>query len=355
MSMLIENSGILTSVQDEGRFGYEQYGVSPSGPMDRRAMHIANVLVGNPIGESCLECTIKGPAIRFTAPAVVAVTGADCAPALDGKPVPMCAALETKAGSLLALGFVKDGCRSYIAVAGGIKVPVLMNSKCTMLGKGFGGLDGRKLAKGDVLETEKEIASLPNMSARRAQSETYAGEREIRVIMGPQDDMFTQKGLDTFLGSVYTVAKEFDRQGYRLEGPLIEHKTDGNIISDGIVNGSIQVPTDGRPIIMLAEHQTVGGYTKIATVITADLPVLGQCKAGDRIRFRAVTVDEAQDVLAKERAQLEALEKRIAAPAPTAPAPRHDGQSAVKHKPPVDMKVTVNGRVYTVRVEKTEE
>lgn len=342
MGMNIQDGGILTSIQDEGRFGFEQFGVSPSGPMDYRAMHIGNILVDNQIGESCLETTIMGPTIRFDGPAVLAVTGADCTPTVNGKPVSMYRAFPVKAGDVLKMGMAKNGCRSYLAVAGGIKVPVLMNSKCTMVGKNFGGHEGRKLQKGDVLELEKNIFTLPNMQARFTTPDVLqSGNHTLRVIMGPQEDMFTEKGIESFLTGVYKVGQEFDRQGYRLEGPVIEHKVDGNIISDGIVTGSIQVPTAGQPIVMLAEHQTVGGYTKIATVITADLPVIGQCKAGDSITFQKVSVDQAEELYVAYHRELEALKTKIKTP--------------VKYKPARNLTLTINGKSYQVQVEEREE
>lgn len=342
MGMIIEDGGILTSIQDGGRFGFEQFGVSPSGPMDMRSMQIGNILVDNDINESCLETTIMGPTIRFDGPAVLAVTGADCGPLLNGKPVNMYRAFSVKAGDILKLGMVKNGCHSYLAVAGGIKVPVLMNSKCTMVGKHFGGYEGRKLQKGDVLELEKKISVLPNMQVRFTTADTYtAKEHRLRVIMGPQDDMFTEEGIRSFLNGTYKVGQEFDRQGYRLEGPVIQHKVDGNIISDGIVTGSIQVPTAGQPIVMLAEHQTVGGYTKIATVITTDLPIIGQCKAGDAIRFQAVTVEEAEKLYTAYHKELEALKQKVHIP--------------VKYKPARNLIISFGGKSFQVQVEERED
>ena len=342
MSMIIEDGGILTSVQDGGRFGFEQFGVSPSGPMDFKSMHIANILVDNDLGESCLEITFMGPRIRFSSPAVLAVAGADCSPALNGMPVPMCQAFAVKNGDVLKLGMIKNACRSYLAVADGIKVPVLMNSKCTMLNQKFGGHEGRRLQKNDVLELEKSIATLPNMQLRKASQPPFPnGEHVLRVIMGPQDDMFTDEGLHSFLNGVYTVGQEFNRQGYRLSGPKITHKKDGNIISDGIATGSVQVPTAGQPIVMLSERQTVGRYTKIATVITVDLPVIGQCKTGDKLRFRAVSIDEAQDLYIAHYREMDALRRSV--------------NGTIRYKPAINLAVTVAGETYNVQVEEREE
>jgi antagonist of KipI len=342
MGMKIEDGGILTSIQDGGRFGYEQFGVSPSGPMDAKAMHIGNILVDNEIGESCLETTIMGPTICFEENAVVAITGADCAPTINGKNVSMYRALSINAGDVLKLGMVKNGCRSYLAIAGGIDVPVLMNSKCTMVGKNFGGFEGRKLQKGDVLKLAKSVSTLPNMAARLIIPEKMVqGVHTLRVILGPQEERFTEKGIETFLNSEYKVGQAFDRQGYRLEGPVIEHTTDSNIISDGIVTGSVQVPGDGHPIVMLAEHQTIGGYTKIATVASIDLPVIGQCKAGDIIRFQQISVEEAENLYVAYHKELDALKVKMRTP--------------VTYKPARNLTLTIDGKAWNVTIEERED
>lgn len=252
MGFVTENPGVLTTIQDEGRYGYEQFGMSPAGPMDGTAFRTANLLVGNPEGESALEATVLGPTLRFDQDNVVAVTGADMAPVLNGRPCPMYQAVAVKAGDRLALGAAKTGCRAYIAFAGGLDVPQVMGSRATALQNKVGGFRGRKLAKGDSLGFRAPNPALP--LPRTAPVPTPAGkEVAIRVILGPQDDAFTEEGVKTFLSRPYAVSKDFDRMGCRLEGPVIRHKTDGNIISDGMVTGAIQVPTSGQPIIMLAE------------------------------------------------------------------------------------------------------
>lgn len=338
MGFVTENPGVLTTIQDEGRYGYEQFGMSPAGPMDLKAFRTANILVGNPEGESALEATVLGPTLRFDQDNVIAVTGANMAPALNGQPCPMYQAVAVRAGDRLTLGAARTGCRAYIAFAGGLDVPQVMGSRATALQNKVGGYQGRKLAKGDSLGFRAPNPALP--LPRTAPVPPPQGrEVTIRVILGPQDDMFTREGVDTFLSQPYTVSKDFDRMGCRLEGAQIAHKTDGNIISDGMVTGAIQVPTSGQPIIMLAERQTVGGYTKIATVISADLPLVGQCKTGDIIRFRAVSVEEAHRVWREFSRELEDLKARLARPRPPQPA----GTA---------YKVTVNGRAYEVQVVK---
>ena len=310
MAIIIENPGLLTTVQDEGRFGYGQFGVTPSGPMDAESFQIANLLVGNPPGESALEATVLGPSFRTTEAALMAITGADMSATLNGAPIPMNRAISLPAGSEVKLQAAKNGSRTYIAFYGGFDIPPVMGSRATSLQCHIGGLEGRKLEKGDVLPL-RSVCDLPENLSRRCVSHRIRRKKEntIRVILGPQEDFFTKEGLAAFLGTPYTVSKDFDRMGCRLEGQAIRHKTDGNIISDGIVNGAIQVPTTGQPIIMLAERQATGGYTKIATVICADLPVIGQCLPGDILRFQAVTIDEAHDLLRQQRARLEELKR----------------------------------------------
>ncbi len=339
MGFSVENPGVLTTVQDEGRYGYEQFGMSPSGPMDVRAFRTANLLVGNPMGESALEATVLGPTLRFQIDNVVAVTGADMSPVLNGRPCPMYQAVAVKAGDQLRLGAAKTGCRTYLAFAGGLDVPQVMGSRATALQNRVGGYQGRKLAKGDQIgfRAPDPALTLP----RTAPVPAPAGrEVTIRVILGPQDDLFTQEGIQTFLSQPYTVSKDFDRMGCRLEGAVITHKTDGNIISDGMVTGAIQVPTSGQPIIMLAERQTVGGYTKIATVISADLPLVGQCKTGDVIRFQKVSIEEAHRLWRTFNRELENLKTRLDQPRP--PQPVQPAGTTYR--------VTVNGRSYQVQV-----
>ncbi len=339
MGIKFENGGILTTVQDGGRFGYEQYGMTPSGPMDMRSMNIANLLVGNDRGEGCLEMTLMGPTIRFTDAAVIAVTGADMQPRLNGAPLNMYAAVAVNSGDRLEFGLVREGCRTYLAVAGGMKIPELMGSKSTLLSGEFGGYSGRKLRNGDEIFLNQRITALPGMATRQTGGDSFSSaEHVLRVILGPQEDRFTKKGMETFLNEAYRVGQDFDRRGYRLEGPVIEHRTDGNIISDGLVTGSIQVPTAGEPIIMLAEHQTVGGYTKIATVITVDLPIIGQCKSGDVLRFKAVSVEKAQDLYAAYHQEMNILQQRMALAVPAI----------------CQFKLTIGKDIYHVQVEEME-
>lgn len=335
MAIIIDNPGLLTTIQDEGRFGYGRFGVTSSGPMDAESFQIANLLAGNPPGESALEATVLGPSFRVTEDTVIAITGADMAPVMNGVSIPMNRAISVPAGSEVKLQAAKNGSRTYIAVCGGFDVPLVMGSRATSLQCHIGGLDGRKLEKGDVLPLRPAYGVPANLSHRSVAYEIRRKrENTIRVLLGPQDDCFTAEGLRTFLQTPYTVSKEFDRMGCRLEGEPIRHKTDGNIISDGIVNGAIQVPTTGQPIIMLSERQATGGYTKIATVISVDLPIIGQCCPGDIIRFQAVPIEEAHRLLHQRQRRMKELER------------------IMKEPPGVHTyRVTVDGKTYEVMAE----
>ena len=308
MSITVLNPGLLTTVQDQGRWGYQQFGVPVSGACDPHSAAMANIFVSNDPGEGVLECTLMGPQLRFDCDEVIAITGGDLSPSLDAKPIPTYTAVEVKAGQTLRFGAPKTGCRAYLAVAGGFDIPKVMGSQSTYMKAALGGLDGRKLQKGDVLKLKAPVATFANIRQRHISPEFLPRPvYTLRVILGPQDDAFTEKGVADFLGSEYTVTQEFDRMGCRMEGPVIEHKNGGDIISDGIAFGAIQVPGAGKPILMLADHQTTGGYTKIANVITADFRLAGQLKGGDKVRFEKVTVAQAQELLRCQRESMKLL------------------------------------------------
>ena len=312
MSFTVLSPGLLTTVQDMGRVGYQQFGVSVSGVMDPRAVSIANILTGNDEGEAVLECTILGPSLRFNQGICIAITGGDLGPTLDGHPIPNYSAVKVDAGQTLSFTGLKTGCRCFIAFAGGLDIPQVMGSRSTYLRAKIGGLKGRKLEKGDVISFRNPHASLKNLEGRTLYPEFVPRSiYTMRVVLGPQEDAFTSVGLKTFLSQVYTVTVEFDRMGCRLDGPVIEHKAAADIISDGVAMGAIQVPSAGKPIIMLADRQTTGGYTKIANVITADFRILGQLKAGDKVRFEQVSISHAQDALLTQRAALRLLRKSV--------------------------------------------
>ena len=309
MKIKIISPGVLTTVQDLGRFGYQQYGVPVSGVCDPFAAKLANILVGNPQEAALLECTMLGPVIEFLDHGVFAVSGAEVTPVLDGEELLVNTATRAFKGQKLSFRMPSAGLRFYVAFTGGIDVPLLMGSRSTFVKTKEGGFQGRKLEAGDVLTIADAPLPGPDLSRHYGGNGFMAKPcHDIRVVLGPQDDYFTPAGLDTFLTQTYSVTASSDRMGMRLDGPVIEAKAGYDIISDGINMGAVQV-ANGKPIILLADRQTTGGYTKIANVITVDLPVLAQLKAGDRIRFRTVSMEEAQELYVREAEALEGFEK----------------------------------------------
>ena len=292
MSILVKTSGPLTTVQDEGRFFHQSSGIRPSGVMDVVAYEAANALVGNENGEAVLEMTFLGATLEFRSTAWFAVTGADMQAKLDGVPVERYRAIRAEAGQTLALGMAASGCRGYLAVRGGIDVLLVMGSRSTDMSAKLGGFEGRALKAGDVLPTIPDGGWTP--SDLRYDLPVYESAVEVRVIPGPQEEYFTASGIETFFASSYEISPDSDRMGLRLEGPEIESRSGTDIVSDGIVFGSIQVPSGGKPIILMADHQTAGGYAKIGTVLSFDLPKLAQARPGDTVRFTRISAEEAQ-------------------------------------------------------------
>ena len=292
----ILSPGLQTTVQDLGRLGYGRFGVAPSGALDSFALRTANLLVDNPEGAACLETLLMGLRVQALEDMTIAVTGANLQPCIDKRPLPMWSSREFKKDEVLSFLGPASGCRAYLAVGGGIRVPDVMGSASTNLPSNFGGFEGRALQPGDILEINPG-ATRRTSSGRTIKSDwipAYSDTWALRVIWGPQDDDFSQPARDIFVNSTYAVSAESDRTGIRLDGPVIDKKDDipGSIISEGVISGSIQIPGDGKPIIILGETVS-GGYRKIATIITADLHLLGQIKPGDEIQFKAVTIEEA--------------------------------------------------------------
>lgn len=296
----IINPGLLSSIQDSGRYGYQQYGMPVAGAMDTDALQLANWCVGNQPNEACIESTILGAAIEFQLDTRIALCGAKVRAKINGEFVDMNRSLQIKAGDQLEMGQVQSGCRTYLAIAGGFNIPELMNSKSTYLRGKFGGFKGKALSAGDEIEINQTKQVFKRVLAQDLIPD-YSSHTQIRVTAGAEVKRFTQEGIKSFLCSTYTVSPQSDRMGYRLSGEKIEHADGADIISSGITTGAIQVPGHGEPIIMMADHQTVGGYTKIAQVIAADLPLLGQMKPGDCIHFREISLDKAQDILIEKQ------------------------------------------------------
>jgi biotin-dependent carboxylase-like uncharacterized protein len=285
--------GPQTTVQDGGRRGQLRYGIPPSGPVDARSFIIANRLVGNADADAGLEFTLIGPRLRAEAPCAVAVTGADSPVTVNDAPAPAWTTLTLRAGDVVKIGPARAGVRGYVAVAGGIDVPPVLGSRATYLRGRLGGLEGRALRRDDVLRLGAAARVRVRAVAARAIPD-WRAEPVLRVVLGPQADRFTDEGIAAFLGGTYEVLPQSDRMGARLSGPRIAHARGHDIISDGIAPGAVQVPGDGQPIVLLVDRQSTGGYTKIATVCSFDIARVGQAKPGQRVRFSAVDVAEAQ-------------------------------------------------------------
>ena len=288
--------GPLTTVQDLGRFGFGRYGVAPSGALDSFSLRVGNLLVGNPEDEACLEITLLGLKVRALVDLLIAITGADLQPHLNRGPLQMWRSHIMKEGEVLSFTVPRSGCRAYLALGGGISVPSVLKSKSTNLSTKFGGLKGRPLQKGDLLSSDAPYDHL-KAGGRCFDPKwipSYPKHWVLKTVFGPQDDHFPEKAKRLFQKSSFNVTLHSDRTGIRLAGPAIQKKEGlaESIISEGMVSGAIQIPGDGQPIIILGELVT-GGYRKIATVITADLPFLGQIKPGDRVKFKDVSLEDA--------------------------------------------------------------
>ncbi len=301
------DAGALTTIQDLGRYGFQRYGVPVSGAMDTFALRAANLLVGNDEGAAGLEMTIAGPQLRFLDAAVVAVTGGDMQPRVDERAAPMWHPFTVRRDAVLSFRGLRSGARAYLAIAGGLDVPVVLGSRSTYLRSRFGGYEGRALRPGDRLARGSVTRSDEERRMPASWHLTYLGSHRLRVVLGPQEAAFTARGIQTLLGSAYTMSAQSDRMGYRLEGPRIEHRAGADILSDGTPAGAVQVAGDGLPLVLLADRGTTGGYAKIATIASVDLPRVAQLQPGDRVFFDAISVAEAHDALRQQEAVLEQL------------------------------------------------
>lgn len=328
MSITVIRPGLASTFQDLGRHGYQHLGVPVSGAMDPRAHQLANLIAGNEGDTATLEITLMGPTLRFDAPACIAVAGADLSPRVNQEPVPMSRPLILRSGDVLSFGARRHGMRCYLAWHGGIDLPRVMGSQSTHVRSGVGGFQGRALRKGDVLTLKTPLRddTLDSLGAELRQIPIYLPSTlahnprpRIRVVRGPHTRLFTERALHDFLNTEYRIANESDRMGYRLLGPELPLREAQQLLSEGASFGSIQVPADGLPIILMADRQSIGGYPKIAHVITVDLPQLAQCMPGESICFEEIGLAQAQhlDMLREEalaglRRSLGELRSRIA-------------------------------------------
>jgi antagonist of KipI len=305
-----QEPGLFTTVQDLGREGFGPMGVSPSGAADAISLRIGNRLAGNAEGAAGLEMTLLGGTFVFPEGAILALTGSDFGAALDGKPVELWTSFEARAGQALRLGPTRSGARCYLCVRGGIEAKLFLGSASTHILSGLGGHEGRALRKGDVLKIGEANGSYRKRTVAAKILEGLPPRNVLRVTPGPQSDWFPEAAQQIFHASTYRVAEESNRMGLRLEGAPIPAPPGGEMISEGVALGAIQVPEGGQPILLFVEQQTTGGYPKIANVISADFHSLGQLRPRDEIRFERVGWETARDLL-REQEKLLASEELI--------------------------------------------
>jgi biotin-dependent carboxylase-like uncharacterized protein len=307
----VRNPGSMTTVQDLGRPAFLDRGVPLSGALDPIACRIANLLVGNLEEAAVLEITVMGPALEVLASADIALTGAEMGMTVNGNPVRGWRTLRVHPGDVIRIPRVVQGCRAYLAVAGGIDVPRVMGSRATFAKAKIGGVAGRGLIKGDILQRGEgnPLPSPRELPARWIPQ--YPPQIALRVVPGPQDDLF-HEGIDAFFGASYEVTQQTDRMGCRLAGPVV--RRDGgapeSIVTEPTMPGNVQVPADGQPIILLVE-QTSGGYAKIATVVTADLPKVAQITPGNIVRFERVTLEMAHHLYREQLQRLQQVREHL--------------------------------------------
>jgi antagonist of KipI len=296
--------GLITTFQDLGRYGYQQYGVVTSGAMDPLALQLGNIVVGNKRGEAGMEITMVGPELVALSAMTIAITGGDLSPKINGESAPLWKSIVLQEGDTITFGRPIQGIRTYLTVSGGFQVPVIMGSKSTYMKAGI----GQPIEDGDMLYSEYDHVVKNKRAIKESMIIHYEREISARIIEGPHRNCFTDEGIHTFFSSTYTV-KQGDRMGFRLEGPeKISHVKGADITSDAIPLGGIQVPASGQPIILMADRQTTGGYTRIGTIISEDIPKIAQLPPGGKISFKTITIEEAQLLYRKREKQLRVME-----------------------------------------------
>jgi len=298
MSLEVVDVSGLATIQDSGRTGWRRFGVPSSGPMDMFAFHAANALAGNRANDAAIEIGMGDITFRAKCDCVIAVAGVGYGLSIYIWDFPLWSSYYVRAGWTIRLNKLDFSMWAYLAISGGVLSQPVLDSRSTYLRGHFGGLDGRQLQIGDVLRPGSPSRSLNELAARTLPQEArpnYSDNPIIDVIMGPQEKYFTNESIATFMSQEYTVSNTSDRMGYRLEGAALKHRNKAELISEGMTMGAIQVPSNGQPIVMMADSPTTGGYPKIAAIASADLPLLAQCVPNkSKIRFRETTITKAQ-------------------------------------------------------------
>lgn len=298
MTIEILRTGLLTTVRDIGRFGYRRFGVNPTGAMDPLAARIANILVGNSDHDAVIEANFPAPVLRFRYDTIFAVTGGDLAPRLDGAEIRNWRTFRAEAGSTLSFSSRVTGCRCYIAVAGGFDLPRWLGSSTTNLAASAGGFRGRKLAVGDVIELNAPDAfASVGVSPAPSILPRYHDFPTVRITAGPEFDRLSTESRNDFLNSTFTIGKNSDPMGFRLEGPSLQIDGEAAFLSSAVTFGTIQLPPGGDPILLMSDHQTSGGYPRIGNIAAVDIPLAAQLGPSDRIAFHLVEHEEAHKLL----------------------------------------------------------
>lgn len=306
-TLTVLSPGLLTTVQDLGREGYGPIGVSASGAADALSLRVGNKLVGNPEGAAGFEMTLLGGAFQLTQDATIAITGSDFGATLDDRSLPVYATISVKGGQSVKFGPTKSDARVYLCIRGGIAIPESFGSRSTHLLSGLGGFEGRALRKGDVLPAGDPAKLPPPQQFNERWRRLLTPRKTIRITRGPQWDSFSEAARTDFIEQTYLVTEEANRMGIRLKGSEFELASTGEMITEGVSLGAIQVTPGGQPIILFVEQQTTGGYPKIANVIAADLGSVGQLRPRDEIRFELVTMDAARELYREQELLLSSV------------------------------------------------
>lgn len=324
MSIEIVQQGFLATIQDLGRYGSQKYGVIVGGAMDTLAVRIANILVGNGENEATIEVTMNGTSLKCNEDQLLAITGGNLEPMIDGIDAPMWRPIYIKKGQVLTFTSPRTGFRAYIALAGGISVPEVMGSRSTYIRGRIGGYKGRELQKGDLLTSKelndrnksffkrvKQVKNYPSWSVHYAAFYTFKKEQTIRILKGAEFNRFDKKSQQALVNDSYLLTVHADRMGYQLEGPKLVLSETFELLSEGVTYGTIQVPSNGQPIILMADRQTTGGYPKIGQVVSVDLPRLAQLQPGCKINFEVITISEAENLLMQQEEDIQQLKMGI--------------------------------------------
>lgn len=326
MDVEVLHAGMFTTVQDLGRSYYQQFGVPVGGAMDKNALRLINMLVGNEENEAGLEMTILGPKLLIKKTTLLAIGGADMEPLLNGERIPLWRPILAEEGSMLCFGKVKSGCRAYVTFAGGIHIERTMGSKSTYIRAAIGGIEGRMLKKGDCFQigTYSEMANRFIQDLQKDERiktkwvisnsvlPKYKKHPKLRVITDFEYDQFIEESRKAFFTKEYKISNYADRMGYRVEGEVLNRIEEKEILSSPVTFGTIQVPNGGQPIILMADRQTTGGYPRMGNIISVDLPLLAQLKPGDYVSFEKITLEEAEQLYIEQEVNSNLLKRFIA-------------------------------------------